>query len=184
MSAASERSKKGLALLCIAVLWTSGCLFRQPPRASIANKVSLRSPVVPAAVAADLDAPPEIPVEAAALPELATMRSAPPRPHVALAPAAEPTKPEAEPEPRIAPEISSAEVDAARAETRNNLDTMQKNLALASGKPLNASQQDLISKVRGFAKNAREAMRSGDWVRAKNLSKKAEVLSEELVDSL
>jgi len=27
-------------------------------------------------------------------------------------------------------------------------------------------------------------MRSGDWVRAKNLSKKAEVLSEELVDSL
>jgi len=184
MSAASERSKKGLALLCAAVLWTSGCLFRQPPRASIANKVSLRSPVVPAAVAADLDAPPEIPVEAAALPELATMRSAPPRPHVALAPAAEPTKPEAEPEPRIAPEISSAEVDAARAETRNNLDTMQKNLALASGKPLNASQQDLISKVRGFAKNAREAMRSGDWVRAKNLSRKAEVLSEELVDSL
>ena len=184
MDAARERSKKGLALLCAAVLWTSGCLFRQPPRASIVNKVSLRPPVVPTAVGANLDAPPEIPVEAAALPELVTLRSAPPRPRVTLAPAAEPAKPEAEPEPRIAPEISTAEVDAAQAETRSNLDAMQKNLALASGKPLNASQQDLISKVRGFAKNAREAMRSGDWVRAKNLSKKAEVLSEELAGSL
>jgi hypothetical protein len=49
---------------------------------------------------------------------------------------------------------------------------------------LNATQQDLVSKVRGFADNAREAMRSGEWVRAKNLSSKAEVLSEQLATSL
>jgi hypothetical protein len=82
------------------------------------------------------------------------------------------------------PELSSAELDAAQAETQQNLDTMTKNLTAASGRSLNASQQDLMSKVRGFAESAREAMRSGDWLRAKNLSKKAEVLSEELVDSL
>jgi hypothetical protein len=45
-------------------------------------------------------------------------------------------------------------------------------------------QEDLASKVRGFGDNAREAMRSGDWARAKSLAKKAEVLSEQLAGSL
>jgi hypothetical protein len=53
----------------------------------------------------------------------------------------------------------------------------------AQGKRLNAMQTDLVSKVRGFADNAREAMKSGDWVRAKNFSSKAEVLSEQLAAS-
>jgi exosome complex RNA-binding protein Csl4 len=61
---------------------------------------------------------------------------------------------------------------------------VEKHLTLALGRTLNAAQQDLISKVRGFTENAREAMRSGDWVRAKNLSKKAEVLSDQLAASL
>jgi len=60
---------------------------------------------------------------------------------------------------------------------------VERNLTLAQGKKLNPTQQDLASKVRGFADNAREAMRTGDWVRAKNLSKKAEVLSEQLAES-
>jgi hypothetical protein len=82
------------------------------------------------------------------------------------------------------PEFSAQELEEAKAETQRNLDMTEKNLTVSSGKRLNASQQDLVSKVHGFADNAREAMKSGDWVRAKNLSKKAEVLSEELAASL
>jgi hypothetical protein len=112
------------------------------------------------------------------------MRPAPAKPHVAPAPAAEPDKPEQHTQPVIVPELSSQEMESAKAETQHNLDLMDKNLAQTAGKTLNASQQDMVSKVRGFADNAREAIRGGDWVRAKNLAKKAEVLSEELVAEL
>jgi hypothetical protein len=38
--------------------------------------------------------------------------------------------------------------------------------------------------VRSFISDAREAGRAGDWARARDLAKKAQVLSEELADSL
>jgi hypothetical protein len=180
----NDISRTGLALLCAALVWTSGCFTRRTPAPSIGKTVTLRPPIVPAPAGGELLAPPDIPLEASEPPELATTRSVPPRPRVAQPPAGDAGKTGKEPEPRIVPELSSVEMDAAKAETEQNLDTMKKNLTAASGRILNASQQDLMSKVRGFAESAREAMRSGDWMRAKNLSKKAEVLSEELVDSL
>jgi hypothetical protein len=64
------------------------------------------------------------------------------------------------------------------------LNVAEHNLAAASGKPLNATQADLASKVRSFISDAREAGRSGDWTRARDLAKKAQVLSEELAASL
>jgi ribosomal protein S20 len=39
----------------------------------------------------------------------------------------------------------------------------------------------MVSKIRGFIKDAREAAHAGDWTRASSLAKKAQVLSEELV---
>ena len=56
--------------------------------------------------------------------------------------------------------------------------------AATRGKRLNASQTDLVSKIKGFLKDAREAAQAGDWARARNLAKKAQVLSEELVRSV
>jgi hypothetical protein len=170
-------------LLCMAVLCVGGC-FERTPRASVAAMVNLRQPVVPPPVGAGFVAPPNIEVETTETPGLMTVRSLPPRPRVYIAPSSEPTKPEKEPEPNIAPEVSNAEADQAKVEVQRNLDSIEKNLTAASGKSLNATQQDLASKVRGFADNARDAIRSGDWMRAKNLSKKAQVLSEELADSL
>jgi hypothetical protein len=184
MSTRTARSRKWLALLCVGVLWTAGCVTRRPPTA-FSRYGGLRAPVVPTAVAAPLDAPPEIAFELApAPPDLASMRSAPAKPRVAPAPAVDPAKPEKQPPPVIAPEINTQDMEAAKAETQRNLDMAEKNLTLSSGKSLNAAQQDLVSKVHGFADSAREAMRTGDWVRARNLSKKAEVLSEELAGSL
>jgi hypothetical protein len=182
---AKNGSGKWLALLCVGALWTAGCFTKEPPKASIAQLVNFRAPIVPPRTSSELADPPDIPMETAeAPPELATVRSAPAKPRVAPAPAAEPEKPEKKSEPAIAPEITSQEAQAAQEETQRNLDAMEKNLTQVTGKQLNASQQDLVSKVHGFAENAREAMKTGDWMRAKNLSKKAVVLSEELAASL
>jgi hypothetical protein len=185
MKGRTENTRKWVVLLCAGVVSMTGCYTRRPPAVTFGRYGTLQPPVVPAAVAKPLDAPPEIATEGVtAPPELAIVRSAPARPRVVPTPTAEPGKPEQQPEPGIAPEFSAQEVESAKAETQRNLDMMEKNLTLSSGKRLNASQEDLVSKVRGFAENAREAMKSGDWVRAKNLSKKAEVLSQELAASL
>jgi hypothetical protein len=45
-------------------------------------------------------------------------------------------------------------------------------------------QADLASKARGFVSDARDAARAGDWDRARSLAKKAQILSQELLDSL
>jgi len=115
------------------------------------------------------------------------VRSAPPRPRV-IAPPATPATPVADAEkpeaPTIAPQLSQQESTAARQETNESLNIAEKNLASAQGKRLNASQSDLVSKIKGFLKDAREAAQAGDWARARNLAKKAQVLSEELVHSV
>ena len=124
------------------------------------------------------------PLEALMVP----VRTAPPRPHVAPAPSPTPTAPAAEgkpPAPTIATQLNSKkEFAAAQQETNESLDIAEKNLAATRGKTLNAAQSDLVSKIKGFLKDAREAAQAGDWGRARNLAKKALVLSEELVHSV
>ena len=68
---------------------------------------------------------------------------------------------------------------AAKLETQQSLIVAERNLNLVQGRPLNAAQQDLISKIRGFIDSAREAMKENDWQRARSQAKKAEVLSKE-----
>jgi hypothetical protein len=86
--------------------------------------------------------------------------------------------------PQIVPELSTQESASLQRETDQSLRFAEHNLAATSGKSLNATQLDLASKVRSFIVDAREAGKAGDWARARNLAKKAQVLSEELVGSL
>ena len=65
-----------------------------------------------------------------------------------------------------------------------SLSIADKNLEFARGKNLNATQSDLVSKIISFLKDAREASQAADWIRARNLARKAQVLSEELASSL
>jgi hypothetical protein len=181
MKSPTEKTRRWLASLCVSMVLTAGCATRRATSASAARTISFRAPIVPAPSGANLAAPPQIAVDLEP-PELPVMRSAPAKPRVAPAPVAEPKAEETQ--PFIEPQISTQELEAAKTETQRNLDSMQRNLGRASGRSLNATQQDLISKINGFSQNAQEAMSSGDWVRAKNLSKKAEVLSEELAGSL
>ena len=84
----------------------------------------------------------------------------------------------------IAPQLTAQESAVAQQQTNQSLSIAEKNLESARGKTLNAAQSDLVSKIRGFIKDAREASQSADWSSARSLAKKAQVLSEELVGSL
>jgi hypothetical protein len=86
--------------------------------------------------------------------------------------------------PQIAPQLTAAETNAAQQQTNQSLSVAERNISSATGRTLNATQQDLASKVRSFMAEAREAANTGDWTRARNAAKKAEVLSQELAGSL
>jgi hypothetical protein len=114
---------------------------------------------------------------------LATIQNAPPRPRVAVAPSgpSSPSRPEA---PQIAPQLTAEETAAAEQQTNLSLSIAERNISASRGRTLNATQSDLASKVRSFVTEAREAAHVGDWTRATNAAKKAQVLSEELARSL
>jgi len=95
--------------------------------------------------------------------------------------AADPEKPEG---PKIALQLPPEQAVAAQQETKQSLDIAEKNLAVTRGKTLNPAEADLVSKIKGFLKDAREAAQAKDWARARSLAKKAQVLSEQLAESL
>jgi hypothetical protein len=137
-------------------------------------------PFVPLLVRAELEAPPDILSEVPwAPPQLVSTQRMPARPRAAAsAPAPIPVKEPAGME--IVPELTVEQVEEAKAETLRDLELTEKMVRLAWGKELNASQLDLISKVHDFVDSAREAVRNGDWERARTLSEKARVLSASL----
>lgn len=173
---------------------SSGCinLFHRRPKIPWATAVQVRPALQAHAGGGDggnFDAP-EIGLDLGPLVAMMVpIRSAPPRPRVNPAPAPAASAPATDaanaPEaPTIAAQLSTEEVAAAQQETNQNLDTAEKNLASTRNKRLNAAQSDLVSKIKGFLKDAREAAQAGDWARARNLAKKALVLSEELARSV
>ncbi len=166
-----------LALLFTMALGVSGCKKR----------------TVHAAQPAVAPAPPAQPVPTTSTPPESKPETPPETPPV-LAPAPPPVKPApAKPRPpdppkpappQISPRLSPEEQAAAERRTNEDINVAERNLQVAYGKQLNASQHDLVEKIRGFLGQAREAMRAADWVRARNLAQKAQVLSVELVNSL
>lgn len=85
--------------------------------------------------------------------------------------------------PQFVPDLSPQQSASLQQETEQNLNASEHNLAAMAGKPLNAAQTDLLSKVRSFLTDAKEAVRTGDWARARDLSRKARVLSDQLAGS-
>ena len=147
--------------------------------------IVLAHPLVPSEPTSEsLGDAPDIELEVAEMPpRLANQRSGPARPHVAPVPPTEPPPVEKSAEPMILPDLTAEQLNAAKSETQQSLDAAEARLAQTQGKQLNATQQDVASKVRGFMDSSREAMKYGDWVRAKNQAKKAEVLAQQLTGS-
>ena len=170
-------------LLCASSIGLSGCFTGKPP-ANRAPAFVFAHPVIPATSAAVVEAPPDLALEIAPAPRLLTPRSSPPKPRVAQAAPTEPAVAQKPVDPIIVPELSANELNSAKSETEHSLEIAEWNLSQTQGKKLNLAQEDVASKIRGFMETARDAMKNSDWQRAKNLAKKAEVLSHELVANL
>jgi hypothetical protein len=190
-SVESRYHARALAALCIGALFVAGCAERRPAK-STWNNAGLARPHMPATKAphpqppADetVDPVPELRLELPPPPPLLAVEAVPARPHVAPARVPEnnvASKPEA---PVIAPQMSTAEINAARQQMTVSLTAAETNLARSQGKSLNSTQADLASKIKGFIGDARSAEKEGDWTRARSLATKAQVLSEELASSL
>jgi hypothetical protein len=158
-----------------AIPWATAVLVRPIP------------PAKPASGAADAAAAPELKLEFPPQPiRLVMTHNGPARPHVAAAALANGSndvaaKPE---QPSITPQLPPAEAQALQQQMNKSVSAAERNLAAANGKSLNAAQLDLVSKVKSFLADSREAAKEGDVRRANNLAKKAQVLSEELAGSL
>jgi hypothetical protein len=109
-----------------------------------------------------------------------TPNPTPPRPVPAESEAA---KPKPEP-PQISPQLSPQQQADAERLAKGDILTAEKNLQLAEGKQLNASQNDLAEKTREALGRAHEAIQANDWLRAQSLAQKAAILSNELLKSL
>jgi hypothetical protein len=176
--------------ICAGAIWLTGCAekkkvqVRRFPWSSSANaRPKLVAFTLPSVdedddlmSGAELDVPPPPG-------PLNEVRAMPVRPRVVVSPGT--ANDASKPEPlEIVPELTPEETVAAKQQTGNSLGIAERNIGSARGKALNRTQLDLASKVRSFIAEAREASHAGDWTRARDAAKKAEVLSEELVRSL
>lgn len=183
MEHAASRHKPELLFVCLCALLCGGCLTRKPPTAH-PGPMAFAHPIVPAAISIEsIGEAPEIHVEITEPPKLVPVRSSPPKPRIAQTLPVEPAVAEKPADPVIVPDLSAEQLNSAKSEAEHSLEIAEWNLSRVQGKPLNSSQEDVASKVRGFLDTARDAMKNSDWQRAKNLAKKAEVLSHELVAS-
>jgi hypothetical protein len=167
-------------------IFISGCAARKKPAIPWSTAVLVRPILLQrAAPNIDVDDPvPDLRFEIPPPPAPLATRIAPARPR-SVAPAITQNAPVAKPDtPQIVPGLSTEESASLRQETDRNLSSAERNLAATAGKSLDATQADLASKVSSFISDAREAGRAGDWARARDLAKKAQILSEELVGSL
>jgi hypothetical protein len=121
-----------------------------------------------------------------ALPEngtrLFSRRPVPPRPRV------EPPRPSggttATKSSTLVPELSPQEAATAQQQFSESVSIAEKILGIAKTKNLSTLQADTVAKINAFLTEAREAGAEGDWGRARNLAKKAQILSEDLGESL
>jgi len=172
----------------LSIVFLGGCGARKRPNIPWATAVQTKPVLQPRAGAGQQSAETAAPEFNLQIPPFATVlipvRSEPVRPHITIL---QPGKPGAEADktaaPIIAPQLSPQESATAQQETNQSLSIAERNLAAARGKKLTSAQSDMVSKISGFLKDAREAAQSGDWSRARSLAKKAEVLSNELVGS-
>src|ERR1700722_19627229 len=159
-----------LACLCGVALATSGCLTKNNPKATApvaaAPAPSLADSKPLTTIAPDTTATP--PLENVPVPPNPVATTTPPLPVA----------------PQISPQISPGDQATFQRKTEDDIATTQRNLKQTQGKQLSAAQLDLVEKIKSFVGQSNEASKTGDWARAQNLSQKARLLSNELVESL
>jgi len=181
--------KRVCTIVCAITAIISGCAANQKPRAQTFPWAAVKNvrPLAPQTISSDVsneDLFADLGLAVPAPPSpVAGMPSAPQRPRVAVVPATGGGAPSVPEVPMIAPQLSAEQTAAAQQQTSASVSVAEKNIAASQGRSLNPMQSDLASKVRSFLAEAREAAHVGDWTRAGNAAKKAEVLSQELAGS-
>lgn len=92
-----------------------------------------------------------------------------------------PTPPNAAAEVAIGPDISSAEAARDRQSTTHLLDTTENELKRVDSNNLSSDQQAMLTQIKTFISQSRKAITEGDYERASNLAKKAQLLTDELM---
>jgi outer membrane biosynthesis protein TonB len=175
-----------VVLLCLAAAGLCGCrrnIVRAAPP-SVATPPDTEPFPQPTVVTQQPPEPPAEPPDVQQPTQPVPAVADQPRPRAPVE--AEAVAPKAEPGPepiQIAPELSAKDQAAAVRTTTDDIRVAERNLQVAYGRQLSASQNDLVGKIAGFLSQAHEAIRTGDWVRAQNLAQKAQVLSVQLVKS-
>ena len=111
------------------------------------------------------------------------LRPSLPEPSLRLVTRSIPPRPPQPELPVLVPQLSAEELSSAKQQTHDGLAIAERNLEGAKGRRLSPAQADLVAKIRSFIEQAKEAVSSGDWARARTLAQKAQVLSEDLVRS-
>ena len=178
------RLGSAVAMMCVGGLVLSGCAERRARAFPWATAIQVRPIPVARSGAAQEEAGDATPDLEYVIPppvsRVVNVRSVPARPRVAAASSAESSAGGKLDAVDLIADLSPAEIAEAQHQTNESLATAQHNLDAARARRLRPSQMDLASKVNGFINDAREAEREGDWTRARNLSQKAQVLSEQL----
>ena len=178
------RAQACLGCIAIAASMT-GCAERKVRTLPWATAVLVRpNPPVPrtgTATAADLA--PDIRIDPPANNgKIFSLKPAPMRPRTNSPSQSEPV--DAANAANLVPELSPQETASARQQVADSFAVVERNLAKTRGRKLTPAQSDIVSKINGFVGESREASGQGDWARARNLAKKAQILSEDLVTSL
>lgn len=181
---ANRNHRFPFALLAVGAIFLPGCAEKQvkvrPWIASINVHPHIPAPAPGYEPHYADEAAPDLPWDFPPPPPSLTVARQPARPHIPAPQPSEATDSRQPTAPSLAPELSPQEIAAAQSQMNESVAVAQKNLDASRGRKLNPTQSDLASKVTSFLQESKDAARDGDWTRARNLAKKAQVLSEEL----
>lgn len=184
--------------LCVFSVGLAGCAARRPKtRVYPWSIAASMHPLAPEGLAQSVESEATEPSTEEMSSQVLSQIGPPPSPLFAARSVPVPTRPRVAPGsptpkepateadvPQIAPQLSPAETAAAQQQTNDSLNVAGRALDAAQGRKLNVTQLDLASKIRSFIAEAKDAAQIGDWPRARNAAKKAEVLSQELASSM
>ena len=88
---------------------------------------------------------------------------------------------EAAPIAAIGPDVSRPEANRDRQSTSQMLDTTEGQVKKLEGQSLSADQHSVLLQIKAYITQSRKAITDGDYERASNLAKKAQLLTEELI---
>jgi hypothetical protein len=81
----------------------------------------------------------------------------------------------------IGPDVSSPEANRDRVYANQLLDTTETQVKKLEGQSLSADQHSVLMQIKSYITQSRKAITDGDYERASNLAKKAQLLTDELI---